>query len=196
MLALASPTALACQGQGLEGSASPSAPEPSDNGERELANATPTRVEEASASSAGEPAAASAGPDAKADRKADVKSADSGAFAVGNDDADIWGGLAGTEVGEAYGVGGLGLVGTGRGGSGTGEGTIGLGNTGLIGKGGGGGTGSGYGRGAGAGFGARAPDMTPLNPSATGDDYAKQDENPFKNVRDAPLSTFSIKVDA
>ena len=77
------------------------------------------------------------------------------AYAVGNDDADVWGGLTGTEIGEAYGVGGLGLVGTGRGGGGTGEGTIGLGNTGLIGKGGGGGTGSGYGRGAGAGFGGR-----------------------------------------
>jgi TonB family protein len=78
-----------------------------------------------------------------------------GAFAVGNDDDDVWGGLTGTEVGEAYGVGGLGLVGTGRGGGGTGEGTIGLGNTGLIGKGGGGGTGSGYGKGSGAGFGGR-----------------------------------------
>jgi len=70
-------------------------------------------------------------------------------------DGDVWGGLTGTEVGEAYGVGGLGLVGTGRGGGGTGEGTIGLGNVGLIGKGGGGGTGSGYGRGSGAGFGGR-----------------------------------------
>ncbi|MEZ4380288.1 MAG: AgmX/PglI C-terminal domain-containing protein [Nannocystaceae bacterium] len=78
-----------------------------------------------------------------------------GAFAVGNDDSDVWGGLTGSEVGEAYGVGGLGLVGTGRGGGGTGEGTIGLGNTGLIGKGGGGGSGSGYGRGSGAGFGGR-----------------------------------------
>ncbi|MBX7078810.1 MAG: AgmX/PglI C-terminal domain-containing protein [Nannocystaceae bacterium] len=78
-----------------------------------------------------------------------------GAFAVGNDDEDVWGGLTGTEIGEAYGVGGLGLVGTGRGGGGTGEGTIGLGNVGLIGKGGGGGTGSGYGRGSGAGFGGR-----------------------------------------
>jgi TonB family protein len=78
-----------------------------------------------------------------------------GAFAVGNDDEDVWGGLTGTEVGEAYGVGGLGLVGTGRGGGGTGEGTIGLGNTGLIGKGGGGGKGSGYGRGSGAGFGGK-----------------------------------------
>lgn len=72
------------------------------------------------------------------------------AFAVGNDEEDVWGGLTGTEVGEAFGVGGLGLVGSGSGG-GTGEGTIGLGNTGLIGK-GGGGTGSGYGVGSG-GFG-------------------------------------------
>ncbi len=68
------------------------------------------------------------------------------------DEEDVWGGLTGAEVGEAYGVGGLGLVGTGRGG-GTGEGTIGLGNTGLIGKGGGGGSGSGYGSGKKAGFG-------------------------------------------
>jgi hypothetical protein len=58
------------------------------------------------------------------------------AFAVGSDDADVWGGLVGAEIGESYGVGGLGLVGTGRGGGGVGEGTIGLG--------------SGYGRGAGA----------------------------------------------
>jgi len=80
------------------------------------------------------------------------------AFAVGNDDEDVWGGLTGTEIGEAHGVGGLGLVGSGRGGGGggTGEGTIGLGDHGLIGKGGGGGTGSGYGRGSGAGFGGLA----------------------------------------
>ena len=32
------------------------------------------------------------------------------AFAVGNDDPDVWGGLSGTEVGEAFGVGGLGLA--------------------------------------------------------------------------------------
>lgn len=74
---------------------------------------------------------------------------------TGPDDADVWGGLIGTEIGEAYGVGGLGLVGTGRGGGGGGEGTIGLGPIGVIGKGGGGGSGSGYGRGAGAGFGGR-----------------------------------------
>ena len=67
------------------------------------------------------------------------------------------GGLIGNQIGEAYGVGGLGLVGTGSGGGGTGEGTIGLGNLGTIGKGGGGGNGSGYGRGAGGLGGRRAP---------------------------------------
>jgi hypothetical protein len=41
-----------------------------------------------------------------------------------------WGGLMGGQVGEAYGVGGLGLTGTGQGGGGTGEGTIGLGSIG------------------------------------------------------------------
>ncbi len=66
--------------------------------------------------------------------------------ATPNDDNDVWGGLLGSEVGEAFGVGGLGLVGTGRGGGGTGEGTIGLGSIGLIGKGGGGGSGA-YGSG-------------------------------------------------
>jgi hypothetical protein len=75
-----------------------------------------------------------------------------GAFAVGNDDEDLWGGLTGTEIGEAFGLGGLGVVGTGRGGGGTGEGTFGFGNVGTIGHGGGGGSGAGYGRGAGVGF--------------------------------------------
>jgi TonB family protein len=83
--------------------------------------------------------------------------------ALGNDAADVLGGLIGNEIGEAYGVGGLGLVGTGSGGGGTGEGTIGLGNLGTIGKGGGGGNGSGYGRGAGGlgGRRAKAPDVIP-----------------------------------
>jgi hypothetical protein len=36
-----------------------------------------------------------------------------GMFAMVDSDEDVWGGLTGTEVGEAYGVGGLGLVGTG-----------------------------------------------------------------------------------
>lgn len=83
--------------------------------------------------------------------------------ALGSEAADVLGGLVGTEVGEAYGVGGLGLVGSGRGGGGTGEGTIGLGNLGTIGKGGGGGSGSGYGRGAGGlgGRRAHAPEVVP-----------------------------------
>ncbi len=37
------------------------------------------------------------------------------AFAVAGDDEDVWGGLTGTAIGEAYGVGGLGLVGSGGG---------------------------------------------------------------------------------
>ena len=83
--------------------------------------------------------------------------------ALGNDAENVLGGLVGTQVGEAFGNGGLGLVGTGRGGGGTGEGTIGLGNLGTIGKGGGGGSGSGYGRGAGGlgGRRAHAPDVVP-----------------------------------
>jgi hypothetical protein len=56
-----------------------------------------------------------------------------GTFAQGSDDADAWGQLVGTQVGESYGNGGLGLVGSGRGGGGLGQGTIGLGSTGLIG---------------------------------------------------------------
>lgn len=83
--------------------------------------------------------------------------------ALGSDADNVMGGLVGTQIGEAYGQGGLGLVGSGKGGGGTGEGTIGLGNLGTIGKGGGGGSGSGYGRGAG-GLGGRragAPDVVP-----------------------------------
>ena len=66
-----------------------------------------------------------------------------GTFAQGSDDNDFWGQVIGTEVGESYGNGGLGLVGSGRGGGGLGQGTIGLGTTGLIGhnKQGGGGPG-------------------------------------------------------
>jgi pSer/pThr/pTyr-binding forkhead associated (FHA) protein len=83
--------------------------------------------------------------------------------ALGTDPENVLGGLVGTQIGEAYGVGGLGLVGSGKGGGGTGEGTIGLGNLGTIGKGGGGGNGSGYGRGAGGlgGRRAHAPDVVP-----------------------------------
>lgn len=90
--------------------------------------------------------------------------------AMGSDPENVLGGLVGSQIGEAYGVGGLGLVGTGAGGGGTGEGTIGLGNLGTIGKGGGGGSGSGYGRGAGGlgGRRAKAPDVTPGNATVRG----------------------------
>ena len=56
-----------------------------------------------------------------------------GTWAAGSDDSDAWGKLVGTEVGESFGNGGLGLVGTGRGGGGTGAGTIGLDSVGTIG---------------------------------------------------------------
>jgi hypothetical protein len=58
-----------------------------------------------------------------------------GQFAVGNDDSDIWGNVVGTEAAEAFGTGGLGLIGSGRGGGGTGLNVIGVGNAGLIGHG-------------------------------------------------------------
>lgn len=78
-----------------------------------------------------------------------------GTFAMGNDDADVWGGLTGTEIGDATGLGGMGVIGTGRGGGGTGAGTIGLGNVGVLGRSGGGGTGLQYGRGSGISHGPR-----------------------------------------
>jgi hypothetical protein len=72
-----------------------------------------------------------------------------GAFGeTGLGDAGV-GGLFGSDIGDSFGVGGLGMSGTGAGGGGTGEG-IGLGTVGGFGKGGGSGTGSGYGPGGGA----------------------------------------------
>ncbi|MCX4241334.1 vWA domain-containing protein [Paraliomyxa miuraensis] len=113
---------------------------------------------------------------------------------------DVWAGLNGTEVGEAFGVGGLGLVGNGRGGGGTGEGTIGLGNTGLIGKGGGGRTGSGYGRGVGVGLGQRGkgvPRQPVVEPEGGTHELppAGRGETGLTLVADDPRSTFSIDVD-
>ncbi len=76
--------------------------------------------------------------------------------ALGSDADKAIGSLIGGQVGETYGIGGLGLKGTGRGGGGgTGSGTIGLGTLGTIGK-GGGGSGAGYGRGVGRLRGRRA----------------------------------------
>lgn len=69
----------------------------------------------------------------KADSASFMASPYGDAFAVGNDDQDVWGQLVGKDIAESNGVGGLGLVGTGRSGGGTGEGTVGLASVGLIG---------------------------------------------------------------
>jgi TonB family protein len=110
-----------------------------------------------------------------------LASPDGESFAVGNDDEDMWGGLTGTEVGEAHGAGGMGLVGTGRGGGGTAGGTIGLGNIGTIGKGGGGGEGTGVGRGDGGGFVHRAP-RKPLVRSAKSEVSGGIDKDVIRRV--------------
>ncbi|MFO0573083.1 MAG: TonB family protein [Polyangia bacterium] len=83
--------------------------------------------------------------------------------ALGRDASDALGGLVGTEVGDAYGAGGFGLVGAGQGGGGTGEGTIGLGNLGTIGRGSGAPGGGMYGSKAGQlkGRKAGAPEVVP-----------------------------------
>jgi TonB family protein len=69
----------------------------------------------------------------------------------------------GNPIGEAYGVGGLGLVGTGAGGGGNSQGTLGLGSFSTLGKGGGGDSGLGYGLGmlALSGRRASAPSVVP-----------------------------------
>jgi hypothetical protein len=78
--------------------------------------------------------------------------------------ADV-GSLQGDEVGEAYGAGGLGLVGSGRGGGGAGDGSVGLGDLGTIGLGGGDGSGYGYARGAG-GLGCRRAQIVDVVPGS------------------------------
>ena len=95
--------------------------------------------------------------------------------------AGILGTLQQTEavIGQAYGIGGSGLVGTGSGGGGTAEGTIGLGNLGTIGRvDGSNSNGSGYGRGVGGlgGRRARAPDVIPGQASVRGP--ARQGDRP------------------
>jgi len=96
--------------------------------------------------------------------------------ALGTDAQDALGHLIGNQIGDSYGVGGLGIVGTGRGGGGligargpasngvlgtgrggggTGEGNLGLDTLGTIGR-GSGGSGVGYGRGVGRLSGRRA----------------------------------------
>lgn len=94
-----------------------------------------------------------------------------GDFSSGLDDANVYGGLLGDEVGEMQGGFGFGRSGFGAGGGGTGWGTVGTGNYGTIGH--GSGTGSGYGVGSGRGGmrGRRAspPDVRIGNAVATGD---------------------------
>lgn len=94
-----------------------------------------------------------------------------GDFSSGLDDANVYGGLMGDEVGEMQGGFGFGRSGFGAGGGGTGWGTIGTGKYGTIGH--GSGTGSGYGVGSGRG-GMRsrqaiAPRVDIGNAVATGD---------------------------
>ncbi|MBV1860429.1 MAG: AgmX/PglI C-terminal domain-containing protein [Nannocystaceae bacterium] len=81
-----------------------------------------------------------------------LASPNGGNFSVGNEDADLWGNMTGTELGESSGMAGLGLAGTGRGGGGNADGLLGLGNVGLIGTRGSGGDATGYTHGGGAGF--------------------------------------------
>ncbi len=69
--------------------------------------------------------------------------------AMGNDPENALGALMGSQIGDNFGYGGLGLRGTGRGGGGDGRGTIGLGRLHTIGHGAGGGDGQGYGQGRG-----------------------------------------------
>ena len=83
--------------------------------------------------------------------------------ALGADAEDVLSGLVGNTIGEAYGIGGLGLVGAGAGGGAAAEGTIGLGNLGTIGAADAraGGNGSGFGHGDLGGRRASAPDVIP-----------------------------------
>jgi TonB family protein len=82
-----------------------------------------------------------------------LSSPNGAAFAVGNDDEDAWGNMTGTDIGESYGVGGMGMVGTGRGGGCDGSdcGIIGLGKVGTMGDFGKNGRGGGYDHGDGGG---------------------------------------------
>lgn len=98
---------------------------------------------------------------------ADAQSASDGTTTSGssngggsNGGGDEFGTLDGSEIGDAYGIGGLGLSGVGAGGGGVGD-AIGIGDIGTIGRGGGGSTGYGYGHGAGGLGGRRAnvPDV-------------------------------------
>ncbi|MBX7078809.1 MAG: AgmX/PglI C-terminal domain-containing protein [Nannocystaceae bacterium] len=96
------------------------------------------------------------------------------AFAVGNDDEDVWGNLTGSEIGASGGMAGLGLVGSGRGGGGDGAGTIGLTGVGLIGQRGDNGTRLGYGDRNGRNSGTAFEGRGPRKPSVRVADIATQ----------------------
>lgn len=91
--------------------------------------------------------------------------------ALGKDAESILGDMYSPQIASAYGVGGIGVVGTGESGGGTGEGTIGIGKLGTMGRFGiGGGQGAGYGMGQGD-LGrrkVRTPDVIPSNASVRG----------------------------
>lgn len=89
---------------------------------------------------------------------------------VGSDAIHALGNLTGDSVGEARGMGGLGLHGAGRGGGGVSERGIGLANVGTAGRGGGGRGGTGYGKNE-ANLGDRntlQPKIVPGKPAVTG----------------------------
>jgi len=82
---------------------------------------------------------------------------------LGRDPKSALGNMWGSDIGEANGMGGLGLTGVGEGAGGTGEG-IGVGRLGTYGHGSGLGTGDGFGNGHGSGYGMgarhKAADLT------------------------------------
>ncbi len=119
-----------------------------------------------------------------------------GDFSSGLDDANVYGGLWGDEVGEMQGGYGFGRSGTGPGGGGTGWGTIGTGRYGTIGH--GSGTGKGYGVGGGrggmGGRGSPVPKVTIGQAQATGDldkaiirRYIQRNKRKIKNCYDRQL---------
>jgi pSer/pThr/pTyr-binding forkhead associated (FHA) protein len=104
-----------------------------------------------------------------------LASLDGGPFTVGQDDEDVWGNVMGVDHAGAYGVGGLGLVGSGKGGGGVAGGLIGMGDHGLLGHGNGNGGlyhGNEGGKGGVIGFGERKkkiPEPRVGKGSVTGD---------------------------
>ena len=87
-------------------------------------------------------------PEAEPELKKREEKADGPKDEAEGDETVAKGNMWGDEIGEAFGAGGLGLVGVGEGGGGRGEG-VGLGTVGTLGHGAGTGTGQGFGSGSG-----------------------------------------------